>query len=154
YVLGAALLVANQPARALDHLRRANQADPGQPSTEYALGQALLGVGKSAEAIPHLRKGFEAGIEIPSGGSDYAVALGAAGARAGGVAATRRITPGGRGGAESWLRIGRLAMSAKAPDLAEPYFRHAVEMEPGLAAAQQQLGVDLLVLHRLDEAAS
>jgi tetratricopeptide (TPR) repeat protein len=51
-----------------------------------------------------------------------------------------------------WLRLGRLAMEVKAPDVAEPFFRHATEMRPDLARARQQYGLNLLVAGRFDEA--
>jgi Flp pilus assembly protein TadD len=44
-------------------------------------------------------------------------------------------------------------MSARAPDVAEPYFRHAAQMQPDVAAARQQLGLNLLVLGKIEEAA-
>jgi Flp pilus assembly protein TadD len=54
--------------------------------------------------------------------------------------------------AEAWLRLGRLAARAKAPEVAEPYFRRAVEISPGQAGPRQQLGLNLAVLGRCDEA--
>jgi protein O-GlcNAc transferase len=41
----------------------------------------------------------------------------------------------------------------RAPDVADPFFRHAAAMRPDLAAARQQFGLNLLVLGRIDEAA-
>jgi Flp pilus assembly protein TadD len=46
-----------------------------------------------------------------------------------------------------------MAMEARAPDVAEPFFRHAAGMQPGDTATRQQYGLDLLVLNRFDEAA-
>lgn len=51
------------------------------------------------------------------------------------------------------MRLGRLASAAKAPDVAEPFFRRAVELAPAHAAARQQYGLNLLVLNRLEAAA-
>jgi Flp pilus assembly protein TadD len=51
-----------------------------------------------------------------------------------------------------WLRMGRMAVEAKAPDAAEPFFRRAIDMRPD-AASHQQLGLDLLVQNKFDEAA-
>ena len=51
------------------------------------------------------------------------------------------------------MRLGRLAIEVRAPEVAEPFFRHAVEMQPNLASARQQLGLDLLVLGRHADAA-
>jgi tetratricopeptide (TPR) repeat protein len=153
YGVGLQLLGSKQPARALTHLTRAHELDPEQPSTEYALGQALLATGRAAEALPHLHRGFESGVEIPEGGYDFAVALQATGDLEGAARAVRRIRPNDRADAESWLRLGRLAMAVKAPDAAEPLFRRAVELRPDQAETHQHLGLDLLVLGRHAEAA-
>src|SRR5262249_44889858 len=109
--------------------------------------------GRAPDAIPHLERGFDAGIELPNGGFDYAAALHAVGQDAAAAAAVRRIHPGEDESGEAWLRLGRLAAEAHAPDAAEPFFRHAAEMDPGSASSQQQLGLDLLVLNRWEDAA-
>jgi tetratricopeptide (TPR) repeat protein len=153
YGVGSQLLASNQPARALPYLEAAHQADPEYPAVEFTLGQALLKAGRATEAVPHLRKGFEAGIELPWGGYDLPAALKATGDYPAAVAAIQRITPAGTDEAEAWLRLGRLAMEVRAPEVAEPYFRHAVQMEPGVSAVRQQLGLNLLVQGRLEEAA-
>jgi Flp pilus assembly protein TadD len=44
-------------------------------------------------------------------------------------------------------------MEVRAPEVAESYFRHAVQMQPGVSAARQQLGLNLLVQGKLEEAA-
>jgi tetratricopeptide (TPR) repeat protein len=152
YGTGAQLLVANQPDRALVHFRAAHDADPADPTVEYALGQALLKTGRADEAVAHLRRGFEAGIEIPGGGYDLAVALQSTGDLTGAALVIRRINPAEKDDVEVWLRLGRLAMGVKAPDVAEPFFRHATEMRPDLARARQQYGLNLLVAGRFDEA--
>ncbi len=153
YGVGAQLLAVNQPNRALPDLEEAHRADPGDAAVEYALGQALLKTGHATAAVPHLRRGFEAGIELPSGGYDLAAALQAAGDLPGAAAVIRRINPSESWDAESWLRLGRLAMEVRAPDVAERFFRHAVEMTPGDAGAHQQYGLNLLLLARFGEAA-
>jgi tetratricopeptide (TPR) repeat protein len=153
YGLGAQLLLANQTGRALEHLERAQQADPSGPNVGYALGQALLAAGRAQEAVPHLRRGFEAGIELPKGGYDLAVALQATGDLRGSADVIRRIRPSEHDDVEAWLRLGRLATQVRAPDLAEPFFRQAVQMRPNQASARQQHGLNLLVLGRYHEAA-
>jgi predicted Zn-dependent protease len=153
YGLGAQLLLANQTDRAVAHLRAAHDVNPADATVEYALGQALLKNGRASEAVPHLRRGFDAGIEIPGGGYDLAIALQAMGDAAGAAQIIRRINPSERDDVEAWLRLGRLAMEVRAPDVAEPFFRHAVEMRPDLARARQQYGLNLLLTNRFDEAA-
>ena len=153
YGTGAQLLAANQTDRAVAHLRAAHDANPADATVDYALGQALLKIGRAAEAVPHLRRGFDAGIEIPGGGYDLAVALQSTGDPAGAAQVIRRINPSERDDVQAWLRLGRLAMEVRAPDVAEPFFRRAVEMRPDLAAARQQYGLNLLGANRFDEAA-
>ena len=153
YGVGAQLLAVNQPERALPYLEAAHRMDPADAPVEYALGQALVKLGRAKDAIPHLQRGFDSGIELPQGGYDLAVALQSAGDLPAAAAAIRRINPAASEDAEAWLRLGRLAAQVHAPDVAEPFFRHAARMRPDLAAARQQFGLNLLVLNQLDEAA-
>ncbi len=153
YGIGTQLLAVDRADRALPYLERAYRANPSDVWVEYGYGQALRRNGRAGEALPHLKRGFDAGIEIPGGGYDYAAALKETGDFAGAVEAIRRIRPADNGDPEPWLRLGRLAMEAKAPEAAEPYFRRAAEMTPDSAAARQQYGLNLLVLNRIEEAA-
>jgi tetratricopeptide (TPR) repeat protein len=151
--VGEQLLALDRVDRALPYLKRAHDVDPADPRYDYTYGQALLKSGRVADALPRLKHGFDGGVELPSGGADYAVALQQAGDAAGAVAALKRITPADDGDPESWLRLGRVAMAVKAPEVAEPYFRRAVSIAPANAAARQQYGLNLLVLRRFDAAA-
>jgi tetratricopeptide (TPR) repeat protein len=154
YGVGAQLLLENQPERALHHLTKAQQLASGRPEIAYAFGQALLKTGRAREAIPHLRRGFSAGIALPLGGYDLALALQTAGDNAAAVEIIKRIgLPQDESDPEAWLRLGRLATRAQAPDLAEGYFQRAVQMRPDLAGARQQYGLNLLVRRRYDDAA-
>jgi tetratricopeptide (TPR) repeat protein len=153
YGVGAQLLAQRQTDRALVYLTQAQHADPRRPEVEYTLGQALLAAGRPNDAIPHLQRGFDGGIEIPKGGYDLAVALQSVGSFPAAAAVIRRINIPNPDDVEAWLRLGRLAAQVHAPDVAEPFFRHAVGMRPDQAGARQQLGLDLLVLGRFDEAA-
>jgi tetratricopeptide (TPR) repeat protein len=54
--------------------------------------------------------------------------------------------------ADTLLRVGRLASREHSPGEAEPYFRRAALLRPGLAAARVQYGLNLLVLGRIAEA--
>jgi tetratricopeptide (TPR) repeat protein len=151
YGLGEQLFLLSQTDRAAGHLAAAHKADPAEPRVEYALGRALLKAGRAREAIPHLRRGFEAGVEIPGGGFDYAVALHDVGDPA--VAGViKRVRPSDIDDVEVWLRLGRMASQARAPNVAEPFFRRAAEMRPGLAPTRQQFGLNLLLLGRFAEA--
>jgi tetratricopeptide (TPR) repeat protein len=150
YGYGAELLDLDRAAEALPFLERAHALDSREPSIDFTLGRALLKVGRSQDALPHLRHGFDAGVPLPQGGIDYPAALRDVGAYSDAIAALRRIPPGDD--PDALLRVGRMAIEAKAPDVAEPFFRRAVELRPD-AAAHQQLGLDLLVLEKFDEAA-
>jgi tetratricopeptide (TPR) repeat protein len=152
YGVGAELFTLDQAGRALPYLQAAHRLDPANAQFDYTLGQALLKLDRANEAVPHLQHGFDAGIELPQGGYDFAAALQSTGDLPRAAAAIRRINPAADD-PDAWLRLGRLAAQAHAPDLAEPLFRHAVGMVPARAAAHQQLGLDLLVLGRFDDAA-
>ena len=154
YGVGAQLLIENQPERALPHLTRANELGSERPEVAYALGQALLKTERARDAVAHLQRGFEAGIQLPLGGYELALALHTVGDNAGAVRIIQRIgLPHDEEDPEAWLRIGRLAARAKAPDVAQGYFQRAVQMRPDMASARQQYGLNLLVLRRYDEAA-
>jgi tetratricopeptide (TPR) repeat protein len=153
YGVGAQLLVLNHPERALPYLESAHEADPSEGNVDYALGQALLKMGRPADAVPHLRHGFDAGIEVPQGGYDLATALQATGDFPAAASVIRRINPPASDDPEAWLRLGRLAAQVRAPDVAEPFFRRAVQMRPDRADTHQQLGLNLLILEKFDEAA-
>jgi Flp pilus assembly protein TadD len=147
------LMALNDYDRALPYLTRAHAADPNEPYASYALGQALLKLGRAADAVPHLRQGFDAGIELQNGGEDYARALVDTGDLSSAAAALRRIQPADSADAEAWLRLGRMGMEGRAPEVAEPFFRHAAAMQPADAATRQQYGLNLLVLNRFADAA-
>ena len=151
--VGMQYLVSDQTTRAIAHLTKALEIDPNRPVVEYTLGQALLKAGRARDAVPHLKRGFDAGIEIPLGGFDLALALRDAGDPAGAASVIRRVRFTDDTDQEMWLRAGRLAAEVQAPDAAEPFFRHAVEMRPDQPSAHQQYGLNLLVLGRYDDAA-
>ena len=153
YGLGAQLLMLGHPERALPHLQAAHRQDPSNARTDYALGQALLGSGRAGDAVPHLRRGFDAGIELPKGGLDLALALQSTGDLPGAAAIISSVNPSPPDDVEAWLRVGRLAAEVRAPQVAEPFFRRAVQLRPGQASTHQQLGLNLLVLERFDDAA-
>lgn len=150
--LGEQLLLLNQAERAAGHLAAAHTADPLEPRVEYSLGRALLKAGRAKEALPHLRRGFEAGVEIPGGGFDYAVALHETADPAVADVITR-VQPSEIDDVEVWLRLGRMAAQARAPDIAERFFRRGAEMRPDFAPARQQYGLNLMVLGRFQDAA-
>ncbi len=153
YIVGRQLLVRKQTDSALAHLERALQLDPKQPAIAYAYGQALLQAGRAKDAIPHLTRGFEAGAPFPVVGYDLALALEATGDFAGAAAVLARVTPGPDDDVEVWLRLGRLASGVKAPAVATRFFEQAVALRPGQASARQQLGLNRLLLGRVEEAA-
>src|SRR5262249_5844704 len=147
------LLAGNQFDRALADFRKSLALNPGDPRIEYGLGQALGKLGRPGDAIPHLQRGFDAGIEIPLGGYDLAAAQEAAGDLPGAARTIPRMNPGDPTDVEPWLKLGRIASQARAPDVGERFFRHAAALRPDLASARQQYGLNLLVLGRPEEGA-
>lgn len=152
YGVGFQLLSIGDASRALPYLQKAYALDPSERRVQYALGIALFKTGQPAAARDHLRAGFEAGVEIPDGGIDYPLALEAVGESGAADAAAARVQPADAQDVEAWLRLGRIAMQAKAPRVAAPFFHRAVLLRPDLAAARQQYGLCLLVAQRFDEA--
>jgi tetratricopeptide (TPR) repeat protein/4-amino-4-deoxy-L-arabinose transferase-like glycosyltransferase len=150
---GMQLLAEDAPERAVTYFRKAQSVAPGRPQFEHALGQALLKSGDAAGAVPHLRRAYEGEPAVPLAGYDLAVALKSSGDLAGAVDAIRHLQLGQQEDSEVWLRVGRLASQAGAPDAAERFFREAVRMRPDQASARQQLGLNLLLLERWAEAA-
>jgi tetratricopeptide (TPR) repeat protein len=153
YGLAAQFLILGQPERALPLLQAAHRLDPSNARMDYALGQALLGTGRADDAVVHLRQGFDAGIELPKGGIDLALALQSTGDLGGAAAIIGRINPSPADDVEAWLGAGRLAAEVRAPQIAERFFRRAVQLRPAQASARQHLGLNLLVLERFAEAA-
>ena len=152
YGIGMQYREVGQPARAVIHLSRALELDPNQAIVEYGLGQALLEANRPEEAVKHLRRGFEAGLDVPLAGYDLAVALERLSDYQAAAAVVRRIKPGRDDDQEVFLKLGRLASRVKAADLADTFFRRAVEMRPDQASARKQFGLNLLVLGRHEEA--
>ena len=152
--IGAQLLVQREFARAVPHLQRAILRGYDGPTIDYEVGTALLETGDASGAVAHLRRAVDSGLqtETPLAGLAYARALQATGDRAGTVIALRRLRLP-EDDADAWTRAGRLAVSAHAPEDAEPFFAHAAAIRPDDAAVRQQHGLNLLVLERIPEAA-
>lgn len=151
--VGMQYLINNRVERALPHLLKAESLGGHSPVLQYSIGQALLGVNRPADALPYLKKGFEAGAVVPMAGYHLAAALEATGDPAGAAAIIPRITMTADNTQDDWLRVGRLAVKAKAPAAADPFFQQAVSLNPGSADARQQYGVNLVVLNRFADAA-
>lgn len=152
--LGMQLLLTGRAALAVEPLSRALAADPNAANTEYALGQALLQAGDAARAVDHLQRGFDRGTTLPMAGMDLVSALQKSGRPDRAAALVGQIRVPDSADAESWLRVGRLAMELKAAEAAEPYFKKGVALAPGQAGAHQQLGLNLLVQRRYRDAAA
>jgi Tfp pilus assembly protein PilF len=130
----------------------AREQRPG--ATRHQVGLQLLQSGEPARAVTHLEKALAAGpSNVAAVRYDLAVARQAAGDNQGAAAAIAQIRPAESESHESWLKLGRLAAQAQAPDVAEPFFRRAAEMQPQSAAVRQQYGLNLMVLRRYEDAA-
>jgi tetratricopeptide (TPR) repeat protein len=97
---------------------------PRRGLADYGVGVRLRAAKQDARAVPLLRRAHEAGI--PPSGIELADAL---------------------------LKLGRLAMQAKAPEEGVGFFKEAVSIAPEQADARLQYGLSLLVLDRYDQAA-
>jgi tetratricopeptide (TPR) repeat protein len=131
----AATLEANAPRRGL---------------ANYGVGVQLRAAKQDARAVPLLRRAYEAGF--PQSGIELVGALQESGDLAGAAAVLKGLSPGDSRNPEAWLKLGRLAMQAKAPDEAARLFKAAVALAPAQAGARLQYGLSLLVLNRCDEA--
>lgn len=153
YTVGLQLLVVGQPARALSYLDEAYRRDPDNPAVAFAYGRALLRTGKAQAAVPLLLRGVEAEVSAPMAEYDLALALLESGDRVRAAGAVRRIVLDEDAGADVWLRVGRLATQAREPEIAQRFFERGAALAPRDPAARQQLGLNLLLLGRLDRAA-
>jgi Tfp pilus assembly protein PilF/4-amino-4-deoxy-L-arabinose transferase-like glycosyltransferase len=134
--------------------RWAETREPRPGATMHAVGLQLLQSGEPSRAVPYLEKALATGPS--SAGAvryDLAVARQTSGDNQGAAAAIAQIRPADTESHESWLKLGRLAAQAQAPDIAEPFFRRAAEMQPESAAVRQQHGLNLMVLRRYEDAA-
>ena len=152
YRMGLAYVERGQPAAAVPFFEGALRAEPGQLDIRLSLGQVLLAAGQAGAAEPHLRAARDGGLAPVETGYDLARALAALGrgpeaaqVLAGAIAAL----PPGDGRA---LALGLLAMSLKAPTVAEPGLRLAIRAEPSSAPAHEALGLALAQLGRGAEA--
>jgi tetratricopeptide (TPR) repeat protein len=152
YSVGMQYYASNKPGQAIEYLSEALRLDSGRANTEYGLGQALLKADRAAEALPHLQRGFDAGADVPMPGYDLALALRATGDASGAAAMIQGITPSPADDPEVWMSLGRIASSVQASDVAEPFFRQAALLQPSLASARLQYGLNLLVLNRIEDA--
>ncbi len=123
---------------------------PRRGVAEYGVGVQLLAAKQDARAVPHLRRAFEAGLS--QSGYDLAVALEKSGDLPAAARVIHDIRLSDRDDVGVWLKVGRLAMQAKAPAEAERFFRQAVAMEPNEPGARLQYGLNLLILDRCDAA--
>jgi 4-amino-4-deoxy-L-arabinose transferase-like glycosyltransferase len=116
--------------------------------TEYAIGRSLLASGRSGEAVPHLRRA----TSNPYASYDLAVALQNAGDMPGAAQALRDLNPPPDAPLEVWLQLGRRAAETNAPDVAEKFFRRAVDVAPANSRSHQALGLVLMAQGRCVEA--
>jgi tetratricopeptide (TPR) repeat protein len=153
YRVGSQFVVSEQWAAAIAYLSAAVKDDPGALRAQFLLGQALAGAGRHAEAIPHFEAAVDGGVDFDLPGYDLALEFEQTGDRAGVLRVLRTLKPGPGDDVDTWLSLGRLAAEVKAPDVAEPFFRHAAGMAPESAEARQQFGFALLLLGRREDAA-
>ena len=151
---GSRLLNLGRGADALVHYRRAHELKPDDRFIELGLGQALLDAGHAADAEPVLRDAIEHGATTPLAGFDLARASAMSGRRDEALRALALVDTRTSEDVDGriWLSVGRFALDLQAPEVAERFLAHSVEVLPLHAEAHQQYGVNLLLLGRHDDA--
>jgi 4-amino-4-deoxy-L-arabinose transferase-like glycosyltransferase len=139
---------------AATELERALAIDPRHTVAEFNLGLALVSDRRAAEGIPHIRHAVDAGVPVK--GARYALvrAMQASGDTAGAAALLRTFQPEASDDAESCFQVGLLAVEARTPEVAERYFRRAIQLRPDWGNPRQQLGMLLAGENRFAEAAT
>jgi Flp pilus assembly protein TadD/4-amino-4-deoxy-L-arabinose transferase-like glycosyltransferase len=144
------ILERHDEARSWVDRLESNAPKPGTAAAGVAMQYFLRG--DHARALPYFEQAQRLDPGNPTIRYSMAEALLETGDPQRAVALLSNLTPAPDADVETWLRIGRLAATAQAPDVAERFFREAVSRQPGLAAARLQYGLNLLVQNRLPEA--
>jgi tetratricopeptide (TPR) repeat protein len=151
--VGRAFLAREQIDAAVRHLARARDLGSKAPDADLLLGQALVAARRPKEAIPPLRRAFEAGVRRDVSGFELARAHAATGDRAGAVRVLQTVRPERPDDAQTWRRLGELALHLQVPRLGEAFLRQAVRADPSSGEALEQLGLALALSGRFEEAA-
>jgi len=144
HLAGALAYQQGRTAEAVELLSRARRLDPASAPCKLFLGMALADLGRFAEAESPLRSALQALPDHPEAWINLArtvQALGRPGRE--GVDCLRRAVALEPGRAEIHERLGELVAASDGLPAAEPHFRRATELQPGLACAWTNLGLAL-----------
>jgi Flp pilus assembly protein TadD/4-amino-4-deoxy-L-arabinose transferase-like glycosyltransferase len=144
------ILERHDEARTWVNRLESNAPKPGTAHAGVAMQYFLRG--DYTRALPYFEQAQRLDPDNPTIRYNMAEALLETGDPQRAVALLSNLTPGPDADVEVWLRLGRLAATAQAPDVADRFFREAVTRQPGLAAARLQYGLNLLVQNRLPDA--
>jgi tetratricopeptide (TPR) repeat protein len=148
YRCGRAWQERGDHARAIAAFERALAADPGQPDIRSSLGEELLAAGRPADAIPHLQAARDAGLDVPARTLDLARAFASLGRRdeawreVEGLLRERDADP------QDVLALAADALRGGDLAMAEGIARRAAARWPGSSAAQELLGMALMLQDR------
>jgi predicted O-linked N-acetylglucosamine transferase (SPINDLY family) len=145
YLSGTLAFQQGRTAEAVELLNRARRLDPKSAPCKLFLGMALADLKRYAEAENPLRAALEKLPRHPEAWLNLARSLRSLGRPAGDVVAClRRAVELEPDRAETHEQLGELLVLAEGLPAAEPHFRRAVELQPGLSCAWTNLGLALL----------
>jgi len=121
-------------------------------SAHAGVGMQYFVKGDHTRALPYFREAHRQNPGDRKVAYGLAEALHATGDPAGAVRILAGLTPGQDESVETWLRLGRLAATSGAHDVAERFFKGAARQQPGMAAARVQYGLNLLLQNKLLDA--
>jgi tetratricopeptide (TPR) repeat protein len=151
--LSQRLVILGRDAEADAWVRRLAPTAPRPGEAHFQVGRQYLAGGQAAKAVPYLREAQRLDPARADSGYDLAAVLKDTGDLAGATSVISRLAPSPNDDAEVWMRIGRLAASVRAPDVAERFFSEGARLAPGQPSARLQYGLNLLVLNRISDAA-
>jgi Flp pilus assembly protein TadD/4-amino-4-deoxy-L-arabinose transferase-like glycosyltransferase len=151
--LSQRLVILGRDAEADMWVRRLAPTAPRPGEAHYQVGRQYLAGSQVAKALPYLREAHRLDSARADSGYDLAAALKETGDIAAATSVISRLAPSPSDDAEAWMRIGRLAASIRAPEVAERFFREGARLAPGQPSARLQYGLNLLVLNRISDAA-
>jgi tetratricopeptide (TPR) repeat protein len=159
-LMGLLCIQAGEPVRAMRHIRRALDAEPGNAQSHYNLGIAF----KDQERWPEAADAFAQAVQLDEDNSDYQASLGNALRLAGRPGEAVQVLERGLRKATGNrslklnLALAQNDLGARLVRTGDPaqalrHFIRAVELEPRHAQAQLNLGLTLEQIGELERAA-
>ena len=151
--LAQRLVILGRDDEAAQWVARLAPDAPTPGAAHHLVGGQYLVENRPAAALPYFQAAVDAGHRTPRVLGDLATAQDRSGKRAGAALTLATITPDATEPADFWLGLGRMAATLQTLDVAERFFRHGVSLAPDDADGRLQLGVNLVVQSKLDDAA-